>query len=200
MSSCTTFQEHHFFKDEMKSDFPNYYKVAIKGHTRFMSKTRYYSGYFPSDAIDIYFNEFSQPRDGKLLDSTRFQSLTNGNKQLVMILSSNADDIANQIGNVTQTKNTLNAVMSLTNGSASRDLLTQQSLLETGKDENKLLIEVGESLLADIDTKSPARARADILQYINVLAASLGHSEPFRTINDARAWFIQGSFIKTNDR
>ena len=200
-TSCTTFREHHYFKDELDDDFSNYYRVKVSGHTRFMSKTRYYSGYFPSSAIDVYFNEFTQSRDGRLLDSTQIRSLSGANhgKQLVMILSSNADDIANQIGNVTQTRNTLNAVMSLTNGDALQVFLTQQSQLETAKADARILVEVGESLLGGIETKPPLQARMAVLQYINVLASSLGHPESFKSFDAAKAWFDQGSFINLAD-
>jgi hypothetical protein len=89
--------------------------------------------------------------------------------------------------------------MSLTNGNAIQGLHNQQNQLEAKKGENKILVELGESLLTTMKTKTPTQARSDLLQYINLLAASLGHSEPFRTFADARAWFVKGSFIKIND-
>ena len=196
LSSCTTFHEVHFFKDHVDG-IPNYYKLTVSGHTRLISKTRYYSGYFAEDAIDVYFNEFSQPANGSLDSVRKISSLSDANKgkQLVMILSSNADDIATQIGNITQTTNTVNAVVSLANGDQYKRLLTSKRGVSKRKTQNKLLVELGESLLTGLETKTQAEAQKALLQYTNALATELGHADPFDDLDKAKAWFDQGKFL-----
>jgi 3D (Asp-Asp-Asp) domain-containing protein len=125
-TSCSTFSEVHYFKDRVTSSttgdvnvVPNYYKVNISGYS-LLSSSRYVSGYFDQNAIDLYFNETVQPENAKLqntkIDSDNNKALiTNeiGN-ELVLVLSTNAKAVTEQIGNIAKNQTILNSLAQLT--------------------------------------------------------------------------------------
>jgi hypothetical protein len=201
-SSCSMIRENHYFRDNVndQAELANYYRVQVRGRTLLMSKTRYYSGYFDENSVERYFNEFTQPKDGQLLDSTNVQSLNadNANKQLVMILSSNADDFAAQIGNISQSGSTINAVLSIGNDGNYRKLLGVKSQIDELKRRNQVLADMGESLLDSLESRSPAQGRAALLQYVNNLAAELGVNQTFANLSAATAWYKQSQSTLLN--
>lgn len=75
-TSCSVFRETHYFKDKIEDDevfsseksISNYYKVKIKGWA-FLSSSRYVSGYFDTQAVNQYFNEISQPQNGRFFSN-----------------------------------------------------------------------------------------------------------------------------------
>ncbi|AZA91763.1 hypothetical protein EG343_14635 [Chryseobacterium nakagawai] len=89
---------------------PNYYKVEISGYS-FLSSSRYISGYFDQNAINTYFNEFTQPENGNILKNNTFTNET-GN-ELVLIFSTNAKAITNQIGSISKSQTVLNSLASI---------------------------------------------------------------------------------------
>lgn len=65
---ATAFQEAHYFRSERNGEGPanrNYYRVRVTGATA-LSSSRYVSGYFDPEAVDIYFNEIKQPDKGRI--------------------------------------------------------------------------------------------------------------------------------------
>lgn len=115
--SCSNIYEVHYFKDKVnqKSNYinsymPNYYKVEISGYS-FLSSSRYISGYFDQNAINTYFNEFTQPENGNILKNNTFTNET-GN-ELVLIFSTNAKAITNQIGSISKSQTVLNSLASI---------------------------------------------------------------------------------------
>jgi hypothetical protein len=193
LSSCATrIREHHYFKDNLK-ELPNYYRVDVTASTRWFSKTRYYSGFFKTNAIDTYFNEFSQPENGKLIqttDSTTIRPIAGDpDRQLVVILSSNADDIARQIGDVTQNKNTLRNLVSLTNAGKEESLALARDNKAIELALNKNLVSIGEGLLQDLESKDSVQVNSALLQLLNQLASDSGKATSFKTIKEAGDWF-----------
>ncbi|WP_138990959.1 hypothetical protein [Larkinella sp. C7] len=186
----TRIHEHHFFRDHLEH-LPNYYKIKVRGSTFLFSKTRYYSGYFKSDAIDTYFNEFTQPKNGRIVaDSLKVNSINEENvdKQLVLIMSSNADAIAEQIGNITQSKNTLSNLISLTTGEKQQHLTDLQTDSSIQIAKNELFIAIGDGILNDLESKDTTQVKYRLLQFMNQIAAENGNSKPFITWNDAQDW------------
>lgn len=202
ISSCSVIRENHYFRDNIddQADLSNYYKVTVKGRTLFMSKTRYYAGYFDPAAVDAYFNEFNQPKNGRLKDSVSIQPLNpeNENKQLVMIMSSNADDFAAQIGNMAQSKETLNSVLSIGNEGNYRRLKEVKSGLDGLVVVNRGLAITGESLIDKLNEQPLAQRRANLLQYVNVLAAQLGSNQTFNSLSAASQWYNQSRSVLIN--
>lgn len=135
--SCSSIYEVHYFKDKIGTRsgeraklIPNYYKVEISGYS-FLSSSRYVSGYFDQNAINLYFNEFSQPENGKLFGSESSESIesttdsgkkangenlltTENGNELVLVFSTNAKAVTDQIGNISKNQSILNSMASIT--------------------------------------------------------------------------------------
>lgn len=109
ITSCSTFNEVHYFKDSNKlNQIPNYYKVKVNGQT-FLSSSRYMSGYFDKNAINLYFNEIKQNKGAKPLDSTK-RDATEPGDELVLLLSSNSKAISENLGALSKNQTVMNSI------------------------------------------------------------------------------------------
>jgi hypothetical protein len=136
---CQSAKELHYFKSG-----GNYYRLRIN-ESSFASKSRYLSGYFDEKAVDKYFSEMSQPDSGSF---TEWVSGTKGS-QLVMILSTNSNSIAEQIGNLASNEALLENIA----------ILANKDKIEQGKanaNELKELKQTGESILTAGNAYFPA--------------------------------------------
>ncbi len=211
LCGCSTiFRETHYFKSETPkaAQAPNYYRLTVEGNTLF-SSARYISGYFDEESINAYFNEFSQPSGGAILPpgprpdpssggaggrtggAGEVQPIAKGLKgrNLILILSSNSDDVANQIGALATNKQFTASLAGL----FARD---QYDLAEDAKHalaadraRAKLVVDLGGGLVATLpEGASGAEATARLLQFANQLASSLGYEGSFSSLDDAARW------------
>jgi hypothetical protein len=179
LTSCSNIREVHYFKDKIteKSDAPtktiaNYYKVEIRGYS-FLSSSRYLSGYFDQSAINLYFNEFTQPEDGKLFGNNPQGGLTNetGN-ELVLILSTNAKAISDQIGNISKNQVILNSAASLIQEDKIKEAQKlKMSLNELSLETNNFIFQ-SDSYLKGISTKTEAEKKLAIRQFLQILQSN----------------------------
>lgn len=171
--SCSTFSEVHYFKDKVgitdnksKKSVSNYYRVKIKGYS-FLSSSRYVSGYFNQDAVNLYFNEISQPVNGKLFNTT---SVTNENgNELVLIFSTNAKAISDQIGNISKNQTILNSMAQLTQKDKIIEAEEIKDELSTVDSEIQTFILNTDLYLKNIETKSGDEIKKVIEQYTKTL-------------------------------
>ncbi|TAE38929.1 MAG: hypothetical protein EAZ70_07650 [Runella slithyformis] len=197
LCSCTFFKEFHYFKDRTPLQ-PNYYKLEVKGRSVFYSKTRYWSGYFDDQAIKLYFNEFAQPKDGQIfrIDTSGVRSLISGNedKKLVMLLSSNSDDIAAQINAMAENKKTIESIL----GIANKDNFTLLSSIKSQKESAQTSIaeKLDEWRPSDFSSLDSASTKRELLRYLNSFASELGNSESFTDWNEAKRWLKNYKSIK----
>ncbi|MEA5260663.1 hypothetical protein VB264_22890 [Arcicella aquatica] len=162
--------------------------VEVKGSTAFLSKTRFYSGFFDEEGLKVYFNEFTQPKNGKFKDSTKIVPLSgnNENEKLVFLLSTNAEDIANQITSLSQTKETINSIISIANKDNFKqiyDLSQQQDYMQF---QNKLVFD--DSFIKNIEDKDLSSVSSELLAFLNALSYDLGNKTKFDTIKKAKEW------------
>lgn len=197
LCSCTTFNEFHHFKDRSPSQ-PNYYRINVKGYTLFYSKTRYWSGYFNEEAIRLYFNEFTQPKDGRLtkFDSSGVTSLIaeNEDKKLVMLLSSNADDIAAQIGAMAENKETVESILGIANKENFSLLLDLKSKKEALVSSTSQKLDFWDSTVST--SLDSANTKRELFNYINLIADELGNTEPLTDWDKAKQWLKNYKTIK----
>ncbi|GEC80219.1 hypothetical protein [Flavobacterium aquatile] len=173
LGSCSTFSEVHYFKDKVgitdnksKKSVSNYYRVKIKGYS-FLSSSRYVSGYFNQDAVNLYFNEISQPVNGKLFNTT---SVTNENgNELVLIFSTNAKAISDQIGNISKNQTILNSMAQLTQKDKIIEAEEIKDELSTVDSEIQTFILNTDLYLKNIETKSGDEIKKVIEQYTKTL-------------------------------
>lgn len=164
LSSCSTFKETHYFKDTL-APVANYYKVQISGYS-LLSSSRYISGYYDRMAIQEYFGEIGQPDKARFVPIS-VEGSTDQNKELVLLLSSNSDAIANSISNLVKNKATLNSVALLSNKDKIANAFTIQS--ERLAVENKITLfkmRIGASLPGDVTGLSDEELKQKYLQVV----------------------------------
>ncbi len=186
----------------------NYYRVDVEGRVK-GTQLRYLSGFFDEDALNRYFNTFSQPDGGALLSWTNVKedgeqandligSSENRDadpqgrgRKLVLLLSQNSEAVAEQIGSIAQSEAFATIVSRIVFADDIAEL--EQGRLEA--DRVRLLAEASRADAAELaarlrsDTNlSAAEAQALLLQFINRTAASLGAPGAFATVSEARAW------------
>lgn len=180
-SSCQMGKELHYIKDGK-----NYYRIKIN-EVSFASKSRYLSGFFDVNALEKYFGEMKQPseddekndRSSKSSDYTFKEVIdASGNtsdkkeKKLMMVLSTNSDAIANQIGMLVDNEEMLKNIAYIAN----KDKIeSDQSYINNinGLEKQKHAIEeIGNKTLAvKPDSIIIEEAKNNILTFLLLLKA-----------------------------
>ena len=207
LSGCgTTFRETHFFKEESSpGQIANYYRLVVSGQTN-LSSARYISGYFDEDIVNQYFNEIGQPDKARLTPvgqsskstdtkgdaaSTAVKNSAQGIKDpaLVLLLSSNSDDIANQLGALAQSQEFTASLAGLIAAPRFKAAADAESRLRIDQSRGCMVATLGDQLVTGLpDKPTPQEAEARLLEFVNQLASGLGAPESFKTMDDAAAW------------
>jgi|GEM_PF-5405783 len=191
-------ETHYFASTDQKTNKPiNYYRVTVDGRV-FGGDARYLSGYFDPDAVEAYFGEFSQPDSAtfaaqprKTGDEPEIESVDprKANRQLVMILSSNSDKVANEIGTIAQSQQLAGSLAVLASGDRLRELEDASSAAKRRNAQVTLTIrQLSAAFEALGDTPSAADLDRRLLPLFNELARVLGATETFTTFEQAAAW------------
>ncbi len=205
-SCASTFHETHYFKSKTSDKkIPNYYRLTVDGYSYF-SSSRYISGYFDEDTLNTYFNEYTQPAGAAIVSSTKVSETKAATKNtspetaqpiakglqgqgLIMILSSNSDAIANQIGALADSKQ---FTASLT-GLMARDQYVAADAAESRLAIEKSRARATASLASQVistlpDTPTAAEAEQQLLAFINFLASDLGYEGAFTDLDSGAKW------------
>jgi hypothetical protein len=207
--NCTSsFRETHFFKSQSQpGGIPNFFRLTVKGETWF-SSSRYISGYFDEDIVNQYFNEIGQPAKGQLIpvgQSKEIKSVNGkGNESpqisskppeglkspaLVLLLSSNSDDIANQIGALAQSQEFTSSLARLMAAPRFEAADEAERLLRNDQTLGHALVTLGDQLVTGLpDKASASEVKTNMLQFVNQLGADLGAAGPFQKLEDAATW------------
>lgn len=187
--SCSTFKETHYFKDSLEP-VANYYKVEVKGYS-LLSSSRYVSGYYDRTAIQEYFGEIGQPEKARFTTISPVGA-TDQNKELVLLLSSNSDAIANGFSNLVKNKTTINSIALLAN----KDKIDQAQA--TGVDRavveneiNLLKMRVEASLLKDPTGLTDVQIQQRYVQFVKTELAEMypGVTTP-NTLDQLYKWLL----------
>ena len=194
--SCQSGRELHYFKEG-----PNYYRLKIKEYA-FLSSSRYVSGYFDEVAVDKYFGEIyradsltfiSEPSKAKT-DSTYESALKKEkSSKLVMILSTNSDVVAEQIGSLAKNEETLELMARLAN----KDIIAENQNLNIQKEamlgKNASLMVAANTFINTIDTSlvnnDTSYLAETIRSFINHLTAVNGENVIVNDLNEAEIWY-----------
>ncbi len=194
--SCSTFRETHYFKDNL-TPTPNYYKVEVRGST-LMSSSRYVSGYYDKGAVQTYFGEINQPSKGqfpmpvtKNCDSCKQK---NGlkNKELVLLLSTNSDAIANSIGNLVKSKTVVNSLSLIANKDKLKEASAIQNDLSTTNTKIDLLIAKIDAYI-NIDTNNVNNVdqiKSPLLQYVKSELSSVSETSLPNTFKELQQFYL----------
>lgn len=151
--SCQATKELHYIKEG-----DNYYRLKIKQHS-FLSSSRYMSGYFDPAAVDAYFGDVKKSEvQSNIAVLDKKSGKCSGGRELVLILSSNSDAVAQEITSISDNA----ALFSLLQGLANQDKLLNQKLIEHKIDkilgENANMVLKLEKLLDDLSTNKKSDA------------------------------------------
>jgi hypothetical protein len=216
VGGCTsTFHETHYFRSSPSGpSIPNYYRLSVDGSSLF-SSSRYISGYFDEDTINTYFNEYKQPANAAIVPPSRppaaattrtgasstptaaarpadtVEPVTGGvvGQKLIMILSSNSDEIATQIGALAQSKQFTAALTGL----VARDQFDAAASAESRVAIERARAKATASLVGQIaaglaDDATQAQAVSALLTLADTLAAELGADSRFADLDRAAEW------------
>jgi hypothetical protein len=202
ISGCgTSFRENHYFSSA--SDDPgrerktNYFRVTVDGWAAF-SAARYVSGYYDERAVDLFFNEV-KAIDGTTIIPPLFQTPSAGEQirplspdqgkgALVMILSTNADVVADAIGNFAEGQAAAAAISNLVNRDEirmARRTKAEQAARERGA--TALATEVGTFMSAMAPAQEATFLR-DYLRVANALGRELDPPVSFASLEEVAAW------------
>ena len=200
-------KEKHFFAS-FKETAPGvrepvqFYRLTVQGDANF-SNARYLSGFFDERAVSLFFNELKSPANSKLFDDavklpgapdgTKLEALspTPDNGAFVMILSTNADAIANAIGSFAESQVVSDALTRILNKDRFLAKAQSDASLSVQKVEAVALI-----ARLDAETTAAATSRTGVdatvsyVRALSALAQSLGYTGPeFGGIPAAQEWF-----------
>ena len=198
-----TVSERHYFAS-YSADDPNtptnFFRLEVSA-TSALSSARYVAGYYDERAVDLIFNEI---RTGEGDDTPAlFTELSTDSGEtirplspdasdgvFVMILSTDAESVANVIGGFAERQAVADAVSNLVNRDRIRERVRSDARLSVMQARaNAMTSELSASLDAAEGATSAAQAQSAYLRSLNVLARALGRSDGFENFDEARIWF-----------
>ena len=190
----------------------NYYRVTVNGRAD-GNQLRYLSGFFDEEALDIYFNTFSQSKDGALLkpqvkqtgegataaaeklseDERREADPKNEGRKLVLLLSQNSEAVAEQIGSLAQSKAFADVVGKLVFADEIADLQGERLKASRATGIASRLKSNATALGEKLEDGSLAgdRANEQLLSLLKQVIAEMGGADAIAGIDtfaQARAW------------
>lgn len=208
-------ESHYFASVGKRGDRPvNFFRIQVEADGGF-SAARYISGYYDERAVDLYFNELKSTRPGGTTETlirpiissdtlpatgtesgatAKIVALNPGadNGAFVMIFSTNANSVANAIGNFAESEAVADAITNLVN----RDLIrakkksdaelavTKSRTGATGQELEKLFEQE-----KTVPATDPAEVQNAYVRILNAISAALGGPRNFTSLKDADDWF-----------
>lgn len=208
LAGCAaTVHENHFFaafKDGVEGaprEAVQFYRLRVDGDAQF-ANARYLSGYYDERAVSLFFNELQGPKNAKLFDDnqtlpgsggTKIQPLnpTAGEGAFVLIMSSNADSIANAIGSFAEAQVVADAMTRMLNKDRFQAKVLSDAKVTVVKAEaTALVLRIEAATQAASRSDKGALAVDNYRRALTALAQGLGYSGPeFATLSEAQTWF-----------
>jgi len=191
---ASTFGETHYFRSEYASGAPvNYFRVTVSGSTLF-SNSRYFSGYFDPEAANAYFGQSGPAADRASQTQTTSLDDGVGRQRLVMLLSSNADSIAGDIGQLADNTALMNDLTGLIRNTVT-DASPARKALRIQQERAKALAAESQRLIAPLKEGDGVTAVRDhMLEMANRLGRELGSGQDFDSLAAAGTW------LKANEK
>ena len=197
-------ERHHFVSYKDDGNAANYFRVEVTARA-FLSSSRYLSGYFDPAAVDTYFGTYKQPADAAFptaapaggqkaeTDAKAAAPVGAGSdgKKLVLLMSSNSDEVANQIGTMADGKQMSDLVQGLVGSKADQAAADADHLLRARRLDAQHAADLGARIL-DRLRKDQAEQNASILkEYVVWYARQLGAGEDVTDLQMARNWLAK---------
>ena len=194
----TRFKEKHYFAsvDPVTRLPTNFFRMQVSGFAAF-STARYVSGVYDERAVDLFFNEL---KGGKEVAPIFEDDVTlPGSDEIlmplqpdaehgafVMILSTNANAVADTIGSFAESQEVAQAVTLLVNRESVRAARRADARFDVQRRRASAVTEELDALVAKARQTPSEEAW---LRVLNAMAAALGASEGFDDFEQARRWF-----------
>lgn len=194
LASCSSarIDERYYVSGVRDGVVQNYYRIDITGQVC-GTELRYLSGFFDEEALDRYFNTFTQPDGGALFtldkvddeemekrapsEESRDADPRGLGRKLVILMSQNSEAIADQIGAISQSEGFATVVGRLV-------FKEQLAEIETARVDSNRLVQQADSakvLASDLATRltgdpAPGResTKEQLLIFVNQVAGNLG--------------------------
>jgi len=132
--------------------------------------------------------EMAATGTGKSSSLTETKSLEG--RSYVMLLSTDPSAIANQIASFAEADQTATLIAKIANRGKLADVADSQADLTAQQATGSRLTAAGDAQIAGIaDAATSDVAKASLLQWTNTVAASYGHTSPFKTLDEAKTWY-----------
>jgi hypothetical protein len=203
----TVIHEKHYFaafddEPEGRREPVQFYRLRVDGSTHF-SNARYLTGYFDERAVSLFFNEIQAPKNQRLFDDavpvlglpagTKLTPLTPSpeNGAFVLIMSTNADAVANAIGSFAESQVVADAMTRMVNRDRIKAKGQSDATLAVQKAEGGALAgQIQTQLVAANSAILGQQAAGVYLRTLTTLARGLGYTgDEFASVKDARSWF-----------
>lgn len=198
--SSVVHERHHYVEYADDGVTPvNFYRLTVDGSTSFTS-SRFLSGFYDERAVDLFFNERQAPVNSRLFPNDQkppgtTQPLTpldpdTKHGAYLLILSSNADAVADAIGNFADSELMAEAVSNLLSASSIEAKQVSDANLAVQKAQGVATWTQLNSQIADADAATDAGSSTlRYLRILTTLARSLGYDDSFSSFEEARKWF-----------
>lgn len=202
----STVQENHYFASFREvspgvREPVQFFRVSVDGDTK-MANSRFLSGYFDERAVSLFFNEMRSPANSRLFDEqvklpgepdTKLKPLSPDlqNGAFVLILSTNADSIANAIGSFAESQVVADGLTRIVNKDRYRAKAESDAKAGVQRIEARALVErLRSQTEAATKARSGDEATRRYLGALTAIAQGLGYAGPeFGSLGDAQTWF-----------
>jgi hypothetical protein len=223
LTSCATVKETHYFQQPLpdSSGRANYFRLQVRGEGTW-SSARYIAGFYDERAIDLFFNEVKAasstapasdtkdtapaaspsgairplfPEGTKLpgTDESVKPLKDPGNGTFLMIFSTNANAVADAIGQFAENQLAADALTNIVNRRDVEAFADRQDRAErrmAGADALTAELDALVSLLPDGAAPPADQTERSMLRLLNAIGRELGHTGTFASVDQASGWFM----------
>ena len=215
VACLANFKEVHYFQQVRSgATASNYLRLTVSGHA-WLSSSRYLAGFYDERAVDLFFNEIKQVApacSGTECAVTAVSAIRpicvsesdqiggcnklgakppSDNGAFLMLFSTNASAVSDAIGQFAENQSVADALTGVFNRDAIKSARSLKASSQTAANQRQAVADDLDANVAAIPPESAGAIalRAGVLRVLNASARGLGNSVPFRTIDEARAWF-----------
>jgi len=154
------------------------------------------SGKYDENAVDYYFGEIGQPDSAKLIKKEITLINQNGNeipldKTLMFILSTNSQEVSDQIGNFSANEETLQLIARLSKIeilTENQKLISERNSIETNISD---LFLFGDEIIKSLNDDNIEETKTLLLTFLNYLASNRGKKIGFENLEEAEKWYYE---------
>ena len=212
LNACAAFKETHLIKtvDQDSKKPINYFRLTVNGHAG-LSAARYVAGCYDERAVDLFFNELrvsstssstnlepifkddlkSPGTDENIpvLDACNSEGENNG--AFVMILSTNADAVANTIGAFAESQVVADSITNLLGADRLREAARLEAEIVTDQRRATAIDQELTALFNAVPSDTPPDAiatEASYLAILNSITRALNTPQTFSSLQEADEW------------